>query len=209
MPQLYFVNNTPVIFPKDSQGNGTWIAMAGKEMCLCLLNGGFEKHVSIPPYRKSRGLVLLDFFSYDNTTDFVTHYDFSGIEPFTMLIIQVKDTASLIEIRWDGDSTHVIPKEVNRPHIWSSATLYSQEIRKKREQCYSEFLTAHPICTREDLYNFHLLTEAEDPINGLRIKRSNLMETVSITSINSSDVGDYSMTYKDLILDKLQSYRLF
>lgn len=52
---------TELLFPKDTKAGGTWIATARDGRTACLLNGAFEKHKHEPPYRLSRGLVLLDF----------------------------------------------------------------------------------------------------------------------------------------------------
>ncbi|GBL36066.1 hypothetical protein EMGBS15_16610 [Filimonas sp.] len=62
LPEKKTMQDIEIIFPTDQQGGGTWIATS-KEFTLCLLNGGFEKHIPSPPYRHSRGLVILDFLS--------------------------------------------------------------------------------------------------------------------------------------------------
>ncbi len=87
-PAKYTIHNKCVVFPKDQQANGTWIATSPRSYTLCLLNGAFEKHTPNTSYKKSRGLALLDFFHYANANDFIDKYDFKGIEPFTMLIIK-------------------------------------------------------------------------------------------------------------------------
>ncbi|HWZ21081.1 MAG TPA: NRDE family protein, partial [Cytophagaceae bacterium] len=57
VPQCYTIGGKSIVFPKDPTAGGSWIAYAG-EKTVCLLNGGFKKHISNPPYKKSRGLVV-------------------------------------------------------------------------------------------------------------------------------------------------------
>ncbi len=102
-PREYDVHGGMVFYPKDPDAGGTWIASAVSGYSLCLLNGGFKIHESRPPYRLSRGLVLLDFYKYNNVASFRDHYDFKGIEPFTLLILG-HPQRSLDELRWDGQS---------------------------------------------------------------------------------------------------------
>jgi uncharacterized protein with NRDE domain len=98
-PEYYSVAENQLLFPKDQQAQGTWIAVNEKGRTLCLLNGGVEKHIPSPPYQRSRGLVLLDVFSYDSLGIFTTQYSLQNIEPFTLIEIQGE---LLTELRWTG-----------------------------------------------------------------------------------------------------------
>ena len=51
-----------IIFPKDKGAGGSWIAASSQDRLVCLLNGAFDCHQRTPPYRKSRGQMVLDFF---------------------------------------------------------------------------------------------------------------------------------------------------
>ena len=65
------VGSQIVHFPKDPKAGGTWFASNKSDFTLCVLNGGFEKHKHNPPYRLSRGLMVLDFFKTLNAQTFV------------------------------------------------------------------------------------------------------------------------------------------
>jgi hypothetical protein len=208
-PRRYYLETGMAVFPKDPQANGTWIAMAGKHLSLCLLNGAFTNHVSMPPYRRSRGLVLLDFFEYGTATEFISSYDFNGIEPFTLLVLQTLDTLSLVEIRWDGTCIHLLPKDATKPQIWSSATLYSPHVRLQKEQWFADFLTTLGEQPELDILHFHRLGGEHDSRNALCMQRGNDFQTVSITSIRANDMGEQVMTYQDLVRETKQSYRIF
>lgn len=54
-PKWYQVNGSPLLFPKDPDAQGSWIAMKPNGQMAVLLNGGWIKHEPVYPYRKSRG----------------------------------------------------------------------------------------------------------------------------------------------------------
>jgi len=68
-----------------------------------LLNGAFKKHIAQPPYRKSRGLVLLEIVEADEPQSFFKQLDLFDIEPFTVVLHQ---PGLLHEFRWDGKDKH-------------------------------------------------------------------------------------------------------
>lgn len=59
-PQNYMVNGKNVIYPKDPKAGGTWCVVDENGTVLVLLNGANEKHTVKLPYRKSRGLIVLE-----------------------------------------------------------------------------------------------------------------------------------------------------
>jgi uncharacterized protein with NRDE domain len=65
-PKNYRVNGKNLVFPKDPRAGGTWFAVAENANVLVLLNGAAQKHHWEPPYRKSRGLVVLDLISNES-----------------------------------------------------------------------------------------------------------------------------------------------
>ena len=70
-------------YPKDTDKNGTWFCTDEKGRVACILNGAFEKHTSTPPYRLSRGIVVLDAFKESTFSEWLNNYDLNNIEPFT------------------------------------------------------------------------------------------------------------------------------
>ena len=114
-------NGKQILYPKDPQANGTWIAVSGMGQLVCILNGAFVKHKHRPPYRLSRGIMALDFFNYDSLIHFYHAFDFKGIEPFTMIVF---DDGKLYEVRWDETEKYIKQKDDSKNHIWASCTLY-------------------------------------------------------------------------------------
>lgn len=197
-PENYYHHGVRVVYPKDTQGGGTWLATAENGFTLCLLNGAFEKHNSTPPYRKSRGLVLIDFFEYNQVGKFLANYEFNGIEPFTLVIIEKQLNVVLHQIRWDGSMIHHLLLNEHEPHIWSSATLYNIETIAERELWFKEWLAVHPEPTIHDMLYFHHFGGKGDQHNDLLMNRGDRLKTLSISSVKHC-VDGYFMLYEDLL----------
>ncbi len=207
-PGRYRLHDQMLVFPCDPVGGGTWIVTSGKGVSLCLLNGAFGAHRSCPPYRQSRGKVLLDFFGYDYAGEFATEYNFRGIEPFTLLVVRTEPALSLTEIRWDGKEVHFSVKDAGKPYIWSSATLYSPEVIRRREGWFASWLAGREGYQVEDILHFHHSAGQDDSGNGLRMHRGSGHQTVSITSIARQQSGEHLMVYEDLVQRREQTYRI-
>jgi hypothetical protein len=207
-PGRYRLHGQVLIFPRDPTGGGTWIATSGNGVSLCLLNGAFGAHQPSPPYRQSRGQVLLDFFAYDYAGEFATEYDFRGIEPFTLLVVRTEPALSLSEIRWDGQGVHLTAKGAGQPHIWSSATLYTPAVVRQREAWFADWLCDRDAFRVEDILHFHHFAGGDDAVNGLRMHRADGPQTVSITSIAQQGRGEHVMVYEDLVQRREQTYRI-
>lgn len=180
-PQFQITQSQHLVFPVDPQSGGSWIAVAPNNRTACLLNGAFDKHQHQPPYRRSRGLVLLDSFDYADPGEFVNSYDFKGIEPFTLVLYRPK---SLFEIRWDEVDVHFERLNSSQPHIWSSSTLYNQEVRQRRAQWFTQWLEENKQPVLNDIMDFHQFGGEQDLKNGLVMNRENLVQTLSITAIH-------------------------
>jgi hypothetical protein len=172
-----------LIYPKDALHGGTWLAInqtTGR--FTCLLNGAFEIHKRQLPYRKSRGLVLLESFEYLDIEDFWNRYDFSNIEPFTMIS---SENNHFLELRWDGFKRHSRQVNKDKPEIWSSCTLYNQKVRNTRAGWFSDFLkNKKEVLDAAHLWLFHQTPHIEEPENGILMHRPLGPVTVSVTQLN-------------------------
>jgi uncharacterized protein with NRDE domain len=198
MPKMHSIHGQKVIFPKDPVSGGTWIGISFKGQTICLLNGAFEKHISDPPYRKSRGLVALDIFKYKNFQAFASQYEFTNIEPFTLIYA---DGISLQELRWDGKKINLKELDPKQAHIWSSVTLYSKEVISKRNVGFSKWLNEHKDYRVEDIRRFHSFRVDENISNDIIMKGEQKL-TVSITSIVKEN-SSIKLTYEDLVNENL------
>lgn len=193
-PAVYEINHKKLIFPRDGDAGGSWIALHENGNAAVLLNGAFERHVSMPPYRKSRGKIFLNIIAGERPIRFFHELDLTQIEPFTLVLLE---SGNLYECRWDGGNKHYQQLKKHRPYIWSSATLYEKSIVEKREQWFAAFLSRNPHPTQKDILEFHQFTGDGDTKNDLLMEREGVYATVSITSmLLTSDRG--SMKYLDL-----------
>ena len=177
-PRNYLVNQKNLFFPKDPKAGGTWYVVDDSTNVLVLLNGADEKHQWNPPYRKSRGLIVLDIFSSESAIATWKTIDLDGVEPFTIVLFQDQQ---LYQLRWNGTDKSALKLNTNENHIWSSSTLYSKEIREQRAQWFSTFLDTTPEVTFEEMFRFHRYTEADNLQHGLIINRNDELKTLSIT----------------------------
>lgn len=212
-PEKYDIHGGHAFFPRDTDAGGTWIASSPGGHTLCLLNGGFIFHESNPPYRRSRGLVLLDFYRYNDVIGFRDQYDFKGIEPFTLLIRNTHRFADDLvdpqfdELRWDGVQVHHTPLNPDVPSIWSSVTLYSDEVISQRKQWFDQWLAGHPEFTVGSAVDFHKTAGTGNIQNDILMNRDNVVRTVSITSILRDPLRHESY-YEDVINSLQHSNKL-
>lgn len=205
-PLAYLHHNQQLIYPKDSEAGGTWLAVAENGFVLCLLNGAFTKHERKLPYRQSRGLVIPQFFEWGTVPDFVANFQFTGIEPFTLIIINTNSN-ELNEVRWNGSSKSLTAKDWNTPHIWSSATLYEPSVVQAREVWFQDFLSQNKNPNLEQMLHFHHFGGNNDSKNRFLMNRENHLQTVSITGIEYTN-HQKVMIYEDLLTNTTSEIQL-
>jgi hypothetical protein len=195
LPEAVSYPSGTILHPKDGLAGGTWVAQHSNGNIMVLLNGAFEKHIPSSPYRKSRGLVFLDIFDAATPTKAFQKIDLSNIEPFTLVIWQRN---ALYEARWDGRQKHLCTCDGGTPAIWSSVTLYDQEVALKRQAWFTDWLQTATVNSASITRRFHKFAGDGDKNSSLLMNREGLLQTVSITSIEL--VGSQStFTYIDLL----------
>jgi hypothetical protein len=212
-PRTIRIGGQQLIMPEDPQSGGTWIA-ASAQVSVCLLNGAFAPHQPQPPYgsgqpKHSRGLVIPHFFQYSSAATFFRDYDFRGIEPFTLLIAEV---GKLTVLRWTGERVFMREKDPGKPHIWSSATLYTPEIIEKRESWFGDWCDQNPTPTVDAIREFHQTAGDGDGENSLLMNRRDTILTISLTSIvyqeDPIDGDTNQMIYEDFTQQLLHQQTL-
>lgn len=178
VPQTYKVNYKKLCFPKDPKAGGTWFAVDENANVLVLLNGAAEKHHWNPPYRRSRGLIVLDLLGSASAIATWKTINLDQIEPHTMVLYQDQ---KLYQLRWNGTEKETLELDPEQSYIWSSSTLYAPEIRQARREWFSQFLDTQPEVSAEEMFHFHRYTENQDLQNGLVINRNDALQTLSIT----------------------------
>jgi uncharacterized protein with NRDE domain len=179
-PTFYASETGNLLFPKDGDAGGTWIAMHENGNAIIFLNGGFISHIPTPPYRLSRGVILLDLISQSSPLLHFSKMSLASIEPFTAVIWEEN---RLYESRWDGNQKYFLELDATIPHIWSSATLYDDEVISRRKTWFSKWLQSNPEPEIENILHFHQFTGDGDGYNDLMMNRNGQVYTVSITGL--------------------------
>lgn len=214
-PQSIVREQTPggqiLLFPRDTMAGGTWIATARNGRTACLLNGAFELHTRQLPYRRSRGLILLDFFDWEDPEAFFQQYDFERIEPFTFLYFEkTAEVQRVTEFRWDGETRYLKNLSPLEPHFWCSATLYPSAMQARRAQVFKDWLLKNPLSQKalvSQITHLHRTGSVNDPENDYVMNRAGRVQTVSITQV-VVDEKNARMRYLDLLGENQSERRL-
>ncbi|WP_397447346.1 NRDE family protein [Polaribacter sp. R77954] len=184
-PKNYIENDVVLTYPKDAIAGGTWIGTSDKNRLVCLLNGGFENHKKKLPYKMSRGIITKNILSIDNALDYIKQSNFSNIEPFTLIYVDWNTCLETYELVWDGNQKY-FSKLAQEPKIWSSSTLYTEEIKQLRKKWFDEWLLKNNTFSQKCILDFHKNEELGTPEISPKMKR-NSVETLSITSIKKEN----------------------
>lgn len=197
-PKKYSENGVALTYPKDEVAGGTWIGISDKKRLVCLLNGGFENHTRKIPYKMSRGIIVKNILSAEDGVTFINNFDFTNIEPFTLVLVDWKMQLKTYELVWDGVKKHF--KELaQEPKIWSSSTLYTNEMKELRKEWFANFLNDNNEIDQQEILAFHQNSTLGNPDISPKMKRS-YVETVSVTSVKKDDLS-ISLEYLDFIKD--------
>lgn len=193
-PKMYTEENVELMYPKDELAGGTWIGTSTNKRLVCVLNGGFENHDRKPPYKMSRGVVVKKILATKNATEMIDNFDFIGVEPFTLILINWQHELEIYELVWDGNQKH-FSKLKNEPKIWSSSTLYTKQMKEERKKWFANWLQENKTYKQSDILDFHQNESLGTKETSPKMKRK-FVETVSITSV-LKDNNDINMTYID------------
>lgn len=184
-------------YPKDAHAGGTWIALKGGRDAAVLLNGAFENHLRRPPYRQSRGVVMLEILQAEHHEDCFRALSLEGIEPFTLILFT---RGALVRCTWDGSRKHRQELDAAQPHIWASATLYGRQAQQMRARRLKEWFGKTDI-SAGNIINFHLQDDIRFNANHSFHPDRAAMATVSVTSIDLSS-EEPAVYYNDLLAEK-------
>lgn len=204
-PAVYVENEVELLYPKDAVAGGTWIGGSAKNRVVSIMNGGFVAHKRKSAYRKSRGLVVKDLLTADDVVAEINNYDFEGIEPFTIIIVDWNKELRLYQLVWDGEKAH-FSEEAIRPRIWSSSPLYPSDLKSKRENWFSAFIDEHPAAAANNMLTFHKTAGEGNSQSDLIMDRG-FVKTKSITQVIRNETG-LEMRYEDLQTGEISNFNL-
>lgn len=195
-PNDYIEDGVKLTYPKDELAGGTWIGVSEKQRLVCLLNGGFRIHKRKASYRMSRGIIVKKILSNDDAVAFIQNFNFDDIEPFTLVLVDWHKELQTYELVWDGEKKH-FKKLPQKPKIWSSSTLYTEEIKQLRKDWFADWLSKNKHYAQDAILEFHQNDNLGDKTIAPKMKRE-FVETVSVTSIEKLKTN-IEITYLDIL----------
>ena len=189
-PKKYVEDGVTLTYPKDEIAGGTWIGVSSKNRVVCLLNGGFVNHKRKLPYKMSRGIIVKNILIADNAIAFINDFDFTNIEPFTLILIDWDVKLATYELVWDGMKKHFKPL-AQEPKIWSSSPLYTPEMKAERELWFTNWLENNKQESLKNILEFHKNDSLGTKEISPKMKRK-FVETLSITSIKKEEKVEIS-----------------
>jgi len=204
-PKKYIEDGVELTYPKDELAGGTWIGLSDKKRLVCLLNGGFKLHKRKNLYKMSRGVIVKNILSSDNSIDYISDFDFADIEPFTLVLVDWKNDLETYELVWDGETKH-FTKLGQEPKIWSSSTLYTEKMKQLRKDWFADWLLENKDFNQENILEFHQNETLGNVEVSPKMKRKTV-ETVSVTSVEKR-TSKIDMKYLDL-RKSIESVTLF
>ena len=195
-PHKYIENGVELTYPKDELAGGTWIGLSDKKRLVCLLNGGFEKHIRKSSYKMSRGIIVKNILSADDGVSFINNFDFKEIEPFTLILVDWNNQLEAYDLVWDGTTKH-FNKLLQEPKIWSSSTLYTEEMKALRKDWFANWLLENKDYKQKDILEFHQNENLGNTEISPKMKRETV-ETVSVTSVKKEAL-EVNFNYLDFV----------
>lgn len=195
-PAVDKLSSGKVLYPKDNENGGTWVGIHNNGNAMVMIEGAFSPHITKDTYRMSLGETFLMIFNSENPVKHFTDVNLNDVEPFT-IIIWLRQSGTLWEMRWDEYEKFVKSLPADIPNMWSSATLFDEEMIEKRKKWFDEWRASQDVVTGESIRSFH-------EHGGEGYERLNLslnkgaMHTLSITSIEISEDRSV-MYYHDLV----------
>ncbi len=197
-PEKYIEDGVEMVYPKDKIAGGTWIGSSSNNRLVCVLNGAFKRHKRKSSYKVSRGVISKEVLKTKNLTAFIENIDLVDVEPFTMVILDWSSSIlKLYELIWDEHQKHFTKLE-NKAKIWSSSTLYGNDIIADRKNLFENWIEENE-WTSENILKFHHSSNG-DREQAILMRRS-YIETVSITSVKKEN-NQVAMVYEDVVLSK-------
>jgi len=194
-PEIYNINGTKLLFPKDVISGGTWIGVSEKNRLVCVLNGGFSLHKRQTSYRLSRGIVANDFLTSENILETIESYNLEGIEPFTMVIADWNISLKFYELVWDNDKKY-FTELLLESRVWSSTTLYNSVMKQERQDWFRVF-KEEEVLNAKSILKFHKTAGEYNTDYGVIMDRG-FVKTTSITQVEKT--GDFiEMVYENLL----------
>ena len=190
-PKDYNIKGHNIIFPKDPDAGGSWIA-ATSEKLGCVLNAKNKREIN---NNNSRGLLLIDLLQQDDSDKYFIKTNLEKIYPFSIIELDTSKK-TLKKFIWNGDNRKIEKLNINKNYLWLSSSIYKSNTINKKSELFNIMLNTE--ISKRHIKKFHLENQFHD-IN------QNKINTVSITQVSGS-FNIEEMSYHDLLNNKQESF---
>jgi uncharacterized protein with NRDE domain len=183
-PEIIDLGTRKAILARDAQAQGTWFLTDNLGRTAILLNGAFESHIPTPPYRESRGVILMNLFQEENFKSAFLFYNLENIEPFQVIYL---DTHQAFQCVWDGNQKHLFAIDLSNPQVFFSPTLYTKKQQEEKRKHFFKTLTEIGSMNASQLLEFH----SNQNINSLNLnffmrREDQITKSISQVELNST-----------------------
>ena len=151
-PEIIDLGERKAILARDAQAQGTWLLSDNLGRTAIMLNGAFESHIPAPPYKESRGIILMNLFQEENFKSAFLFYNLENIEPFQVIYL---DTNQAFQCVWDGNQKHLFAIDLSAPQVFFSPTLYTKEQQEEKRNHFFKTFTDISLFKAPRLFEFH------------------------------------------------------
>ncbi|MGY5355591.1 NRDE family protein [Wenyingzhuangia sp. IMCC45467] len=204
-PASYIEQGVSLFYPKDEVAGGTWIGVSEHKRLVCLLNGGFVYHDPTVKFPKSRGVVVKSILTSKNLLETLNTIDLNGVAPFTLIVVDWNNTSKIYELVWCRKEKKVTELSLEQPYIWSSSTLYTEEMKIQRKKWFDNSVVCQSGLIEQKVLAFHQNETLGSVEVAPKMKR-NVVETISTTLVVCKN-NKLSMEYYDYVNDKALKYK--
>ncbi len=203
-PELFEGRGIPYLMPVDPQGGGSWMGLSAGGYFICLLNNYPGDAIVIDPSLRSRGRLVKDLLEAGGFPD----SDVIGrrlhdheYAPFYLAAFTKEETRL-----WAWDQKSLVSIDAGKGFLSSSGYRHS-ETSSRRARLYEGSQASQQNAGRKELYDFHLLENADDPSSGILMTRPDAM-TVSVSEVELGE-GFGRLFYREReALDSPSEHRL-
>lgn len=136
-PKTYRLGQCKLVYPKDPEKKGTWIAVRKDGWVAVLLNGALEPFEKSTLHTISRGQIILEIFQHWQIVSGLKSLSLERVAPFTLVLSNI---SRLMLVRWDGRERQIQDLDIEKSYLWSSATLYDPVTMHRKEQDFKNFM---------------------------------------------------------------------
>ena len=190
-PKCYNIKGQDIIFPKDPDAGGSWIASTSQKLG-CVLNAKNKRELT---NNNSRGILLIELLQQIDSEKYFLKTKLENIYPFSIIELDtLKKT--LKKFIWDGNNRDIEKLDVDKNYLWLSSSIYKTSTMNKKSELFNVMLNTQ--ISKKQIKNFHLKNQFCES------KPKNI-NTASITQISGS-LNIEIMDYHNLLNDKLDSF---